>query len=227
MIRLVSSICLFLRGLAMPQPLSRVAPNANVRIGNVGDYPLRRHPDLALLAAEVIASWSNVEAFTLRLFVDLMGGSQEIATTVFLALEVQSQKSAAINAVAAEKLGQEQRALLAAILACVKSNQKRRDKIGHWTWGDTPQIPDALLLINPKNAIDSDINREQIFVYKNHDFDEIIKANERLAGFAMRFGFIVREAPQRDLLFAQLCAEPEIRERLDHLASQAQSPDAK
>ncbi|AXW64707.1 hypothetical protein CJO94_24440 (plasmid) [Ralstonia solanacearum] len=59
----------------MPQPLSRVTPEAGiVVIGNAGDRVLARHPDLAVLAIEAIASWSNVESFMLGLFVELFGG---------------------------------------------------------------------------------------------------------------------------------------------------------
>lgn len=69
----------------MPQPLSRVTPEAGiVVIGNAGDRVLARHPDLAVLAIEAIASWSNVESFMLGLFVELFGGHNSLATEVFL-----------------------------------------------------------------------------------------------------------------------------------------------
>jgi hypothetical protein len=201
----------------MPQPLSRVLTNASVRIGNVGDYPLARHPTLALLAAEVIASWSNVEAFMLRLFVQLMGGPADKAATVFLALENHSAKTAAINAVS-RTLPDELQKVLNAILAIAKTQQKSRDKIAHWTWGDSPQLPDALLLLDPRTSVVEDgLNKDDIFVYREHDFLEVIRANERLAGYGMTFKFILMgHVANRDgRLFAELCAEPEIRERLD------------
>jgi hypothetical protein len=205
----------------MPQPLTRVRPEAGVRIGNVGDAndPLSSHPDLALLAIRAIASWSNVEAFMLQLFVQLMGGPAEKAATVFLALEIQSAKSAAINAVA-QSLPEEQQKLLRAVLAIAKTNQRSRDKIAHWQWGDTPALPDALLLLNPKTAVHGVPNHDDVFVYTERDFQDIIRANERLAGFGMSLTFILRgHVANRDgRLFAQLSAEPEIRERLDRPA---------
>src|SRR5437867_245444 len=84
----------------MPQPLSRVASSAGIMMANVGDRPLVRHPHLAMLAMEAIASWSNVESFMLRLFVTLFGGNGALATNVFLAIDIQSAKSAAIQAAA-------------------------------------------------------------------------------------------------------------------------------
>lgn len=200
----------------MPQPLSRVAPNANVVIGNVGDYPLRRHPELALLAIEVIASWSNVEAFMLNVFVEMMGGPADTAATVFMALESQPAKSAAINAVADAELHDHHRDLLRVLLAMAKSYGKSRDKIAHWIWGDSPQLPDALLLANPKDRARLPLSREGILVYREPDFRTIIMGNERLAGFGLTFEMIIRgHVADRDgALYGELCAEPEIRERL-------------
>jgi hypothetical protein len=199
----------------MPQPLSRVLPKASVLLGNVGDYPLRRHQDLAHLVAEVIVSWANVESFMLRLFIDLMGGAQERAATVFLALEIQSAKTAAINAVAA-RLPEDQQSLLRAILALIRTNQKSRDKIAHWTWGDSPQIPDALLLANPKDHIDGPLNYDEIFVYKANDFADIIRSNERLSGISQTFHFILlnHTANRVGALFLYVWAVPFILVRL-------------
>lgn len=211
----------------MPQPLSRIPVKPLVRIGNVGDYPMRLRPELAVLVADSIATWATLESFMLRLFVALMGGSSETAARVFLALEIQSAKSAAIQAVATKKLPTNQQNLLTTILALVKSQQKVQDKLAHWTWGYAPELPDALLLINPKAIIDlHELNFSGIFVYKKWDFEGIIKTNERLTSFAMSFEFIVKnpEHPTAAELYGELCSEPEIQEGLDRLGEQDRSP---
>jgi hypothetical protein len=195
---------------------------AGIRIGNVGDYPLRRHPELTALVAESIASWTNVESFMLRLFVQLMGGPAETAATVFLALETQSAKQAAINAVV-PALPQGQRQLLRALMAIAVTNQKSRDKLAHWIWGDCIELPKALLLLNTKVAVLAelgDVEHEDVFVYVERDYREIIAANERHAGFGLQFRFILADHPaNRDgRLLRRLCAEPEIRERLRYPA---------
>jgi hypothetical protein len=69
-------------------------------LGNAGDRPIERHPVLAAVALEAIASWSNVEAFLLRLFLHLLGGNQSLASSVYLSLEGQAAKTAAIYAAA-------------------------------------------------------------------------------------------------------------------------------
>ena len=209
----------------MPQPLSTLKNLGIVSIGNVGDRPLRQRPELALLVAEVIASWSNVESFHLNLFMNLLGGPGEKAADIYLALEARSSKSDAIRA-AAKSLPEPHENLLLAILAISKSHQKARDKIAHWTWGVCTGIPDALLLASPKDMIISDHDFSKIFVYREEELKQIIKTNERLAGYGQTLGFIIMGHPanQENQLYDQLCAEPEIRDKLHQMSPPSPKP---
>jgi hypothetical protein len=201
----------------VPQPISRVAPNANIMFGNAGDRPLARHPDLAVHAIEAIASWSNVESFMLRLFVEVFGRHRSLAADVFLSLEGQAAKSAAINAAAASVLKDRdpELRLLRAILAIVKTNEKDRNKLAHWTWGDSPNLPDAVLLVHPRSTL-GELDRSNVYVYRDQDFTAITQANDRLCGYGLRFQFILQGhvANSDDRLLTELSAEPEIRDRL-------------
>lgn len=201
----------------MPQPLSRVMPKAGVRIGNAGDRPLLRHPQLATLAIEAIASWSNVENFMLKMFVQLLGGNKSLATNIFLSLENQSAKTAAINAAANTALKEKPDVLVVfkAIMAISKTNEKSRNKLAHWIWGDSPNISDGLLLINPKSSI-GDLDKSEIYVYKESDFTSIIEANDKLCGYGLLFNFILQDhiANRDGRLIIELKEEPEIKERL-------------
>lgn len=201
----------------MPQPLSRVQPSATIIFGNAGDRPLARHPELAVLAIEAIASWSNVESFMLSLFIQLMGGNDSMAASVYLALEAQSAKNAVINTASQIALqGRDQElSVLRAILRITKTNEKERNKLAHWTWGDSPDVPDALLLVNPRTAI-RELDRSDIYVYKAPDFQTIIQANDRLCGYGMKFNFILQgHVANRDgRLLAELFSEPEIQHKL-------------
>lgn len=207
----------------MPQPLSRVSPNASIIIGNAGDRPLSRHSELAVLAIEALASWCNVEGFLLRLFVDLFGGHGALAAEVFLSLQNQSAKSAAIDAAATTVLRNrdDELRVLRAILAIAKTNEKERNKLAHWTWGESPNIPDALLLVDPRASI-GELNRSDIYVYKAQDFRTIIEANDRLCGFGLQFKFILNNhvANRDGVLLKELMAEQEIQQRLPPAAIQ-------
>lgn len=204
----------------MPQPLSKVADNASVVMCNAGDRPLKHNPPLGVLAMEAIISWSNVEQFMLNTYLQMMGGPNELAAVAYLALETQSAKTDAINAIADKVLDKEKRALLAAILKVAKTSQKGRDKLAHHIWGYSPQIPDGFLLVHPKDALADRLDHDAIYVWKDADFQGIIRQNDRLCGFGLRFNFLLRTPPwmKPNELYRELCAEPEIQERLDRQA---------
>lgn len=202
----------------MPQPLSRVKPGAGYNIGNVGigDSPLVKRPQLALLAMEGIRSWSDVENFMLGLYIDMLGGDNDLAATAYLALDGSSAKSAVINAVAAKTLSTENLQLFRAIFNIAGTRQKARDKLAHWVWGFSDALPDALLLVDPRAKVGGKMSEEDIFVYREADFRSIMQDNERLAAFGATFRFIVIKhvSNKQGELYAQLCAEPPIAERL-------------
>lgn len=163
-----------------------------------------------------IASWSSVEFVLLKTYVTLLGGPTEKAATAYLALEAQSAKSAAILAVANRFLSEDMCRVLKAVLRELKTNQKRRDKLAHHLWGWDPRIPGVLLLADPRDvAMDPNL-REQVFTYDTRDFEDIIRANRRLFGHILKFNLILAGHPSNadGSLFSQLCAEPEIQERL-------------
>jgi hypothetical protein len=205
-----------------PEPLSEFAPKASIMLAGIGARYLTRHPALGLLAVEAIASWSRVEGFMLNLFIELFGGDGALAATVFLALEADGPKGAAIRA-AAEKLDGDKRNLLSAILAIAKTNKKARDKLCHWLWGESPNLPDALLLVDPRSTIGMDLDRSKVYVYREQDFLAIINANDRLAAYGGEFMFLIAdpETTKDSPVFVQLSEVPEIRERLDHLNRKA------
>jgi hypothetical protein len=208
----------------MPQPLSRVSPNALIVIGNAGDRALERHPALAAVALEAIASWSNVEAFLLRLFIQLLGGNESLAASVYLSLEGQSAKASAIKAAAANALATRVQELhvLEAVLSIAKTNEKERNKLAHWVWGDSPNLPDALLLLDPRVSVES-LDRSQIYVYREQDLRSIIQANDRLCGFCLRLKSVLsgHVANRNHGLITELVREPEIAERLARQAARA------
>jgi hypothetical protein len=199
----------------MPQPLSRVMPGASVIMCNAGDRPLKHNPELGLLAMEAIISWSNVERFMLNMYLELMGGSQDLAAVSFLAQETQSAKKAAINAVAKHVLDEKCFELLQAILEASKPGKSGRDKLAHWTWGYSPNIPDGFLLADPRNT-HTDLDKNLIYVYKKQDFLNIIKLNDELCGFGLRFRWMLTGhiANKEDKLYRELCAEPLLRDKL-------------
>lgn len=78
--------------------------------------------------------------------------------------------------------------LFETLRAIVKTSEKRRDKFAHHRWGISADLPDALLLIDPRDEFAKDPGGlfEKVFVYTEQDFTKIIEANERLALLAVQ-----------------------------------------
>ncbi|BET09454.1 hypothetical protein THI4931_04960 [Pandoraea sputorum] len=145
------------------------------------------------MAIEAIATFANVERFMLQLFVDMMGGNRTIAASMFLALDSDAAKTRALNAAAEVAFIETPDVLriFRAILKIGKTNLLDRNKLVHWTWGDSDDIDDALLLMDPRKALDGALDYDAIFVYKAVDFQRIIEANDKLCGFCRTIQYVI------------------------------------
>jgi hypothetical protein len=228
----------------MPQPLSRVAPGAGMFVGsNSASETFRQYPSLAVLAMEAIATWSLVEYSMLELFIELAGGSKEKAGAIYLALEIQSAKAAAVAALICD-CKKEHRDLFYCINDLRKSRKIERDKLAHWMWGRSNGIKDGFLLCDPKNLISAmepfrtvSVNLSNIatvkqsvedtmFVYKEKDFSDMIAANQQLSEYFAKFQYVV-SFPPLDLdntVYESLLAEPAIADTARRRAARGQIP---
>ncbi len=134
----------------MLKPLSHVSPNASYRVGDVDDDPLTQRPKLAVMAMQVIASWSLVEIRLTEVFVSLLGGLDNNGSIAYLAITSRHAKANMITAIAKKKLSKENFALLSAIQKLIELSAKERSKIAHCEWGYSHDLPDAILLKDPK-----------------------------------------------------------------------------
>jgi hypothetical protein len=201
-------------------------------LNNVGDYPLRARPILARAAMEGIASFATVESWMLNLYLDLAGGNKSMAAEIFLKLESRSARSAALEPLIA-KLEPRYRELYQAITKHMRARAMARDKLAHWVWGVSRELPDALLLADPKAlaVIDyfaSDYQQQMndaIWVYRDTDFAEIIEGNNDLAGFGLKFRWIVtgHVSNGEDRLYHELCAKPVLADILRRRAERDQT----
>jgi hypothetical protein len=199
----------------MPNPISRVNPNASILLGNVGmGSPLKHNPELALCAMDVVRTWSDVESFRLKFYMEVLGRNNEHAKAAFLALDSDSAKNQSIRAVAERALSSELLQVFSAVQLLSKRVQKTRNRICHWTWGFSPQIKDGFLLVDPKaTAPEGDLRTHLIYVYKKPDFLTSIQESERLAGYYGTFQSIVmgHSANGEGELEKKLLETPELR----------------
>ena len=215
------------------QPLStfRKVRHVDFRLAWEGTSPFREgeRANLAVLCMEAIASWSHVEAAMLQLFITLLGNSRGAAARMYLALDGRNPRRAAITAVAGSRLPPDQLEIFTAIMMVAKSRQRRRDKLAHGIWGHSNELPETLLCVDakhlpldfhPRGMADFLNNAarhsDDIYVYKEGDFAEIVRENGKLAGAvsAFRYLAVYPGSPGHDPLYDRLCLIPEIANKV-------------
>ena len=203
----------------MPQPFSK---HKTPRGAGFSHALLKTYPELSAIALEAIVSWTDVEVQMLRVYLALLNSPDDFhAATGYLAIEGRSAKTRMVDAVAKEKLSDEKYKLFTVILRDAKSSQTQRDKLAHWSWGVSEDIPDAFVLSNPKYMwTHLKRNSEVTYVYRRKDFDGIIKKNQWLVRVLSGLQFVVQDDHpfnEGDNTFRSLCQEPDIRVMLDKI----------
>lgn len=203
----------------MPQPLSRVNAKAGLYIGNAhqaGRGAIVARPELAIKAMEAVASWSIVERFRLDLYLQLAGGEKSAAADMYLALDGDSAKNRAIEALANNVLANKPDHLRVfnALQKIAATNAKSRNKLAHWTCGYSEDLPDALLFFDPKTMLSGDPQPDLIYVYYAGDFESLTNANHRLCGYLRKLQMFLDEDATGHL-FQRLLGTQEIQERLN------------
>jgi hypothetical protein len=196
--------------------------------------------------AQTIAVWAEVEVALGELLCEAL----EAAAGPFAAAYQALNSSGAQNSVAAAAisygLNETQRELFEAIMMVFRAAKKDRDRIAHGTWGWSEQLPDALLLTDPKvrmrsraamqpwktkgdlrtsqgNGPDSVIKDTEVFVYKEADFKEVKARFHRLEAHLTRFALsLVKDWPKAADIPRQLSREPDIQEALARLRKGSQ-----
>jgi hypothetical protein len=246
----VFAVSSFQESFAMPQPLSRVNPNAGVVIGNAGDYPLERNPNLLRLSMRVMTAWATLETFITSIFVAILGDNARLGVAIYSSLIAESAQLAAFRAGAdiALETRPRERELLEAILRIHKTLGKQRNKVAHWISGYSPELPEATLLTPPAvliklqldtqayldNAMEKGIpsagpspkpDLDAIYVYEASDFESTIAQIERLSGHCLKFRRLLRTSGAvTDHEYDRLSRAPDIAPALARLRAQKTLP---
>lgn len=202
----------------MPHPLSLVNPTARV----IMDQPLARNPKLAALAMECIGAFSTVEYAKLRAFMVMLGGPRTLAADVYLSLDTQAPKNAAIAA-ASNSIHAAHKELLTALLMLADTCEGHRNKLAHGMWAFSQDVPDALLLQFARGEPATRINRKRLYVYREVDFVSIRTECDRIRRHLFDFRQMLETDPRHadGALYRALCTAPEVAERLGHLRAKA------
>lgn len=222
------------------QPLSRVAPGAYNIWGD--QTKMARRPKCAIKIAECIGEWTEIETCLGQLLGLVLHASPRAALDIFSSLENRSAQMRILSAAVECEVDQEKKDLFAVLMSLyIRPSMKERDRLAHWCWGHTEELPEDLLLAPPakkilmhfqfvsdKFAETSPLPDEEIFVVTADDLsrmsDRIKKAKELLLLF---MGAVWVDNPKdgRDECIRLLAAEPLIRGRLDQiLADRLKNP---
>ena len=147
---------------------------------------------------QCIANWSWADHVFGSLFVNLLGSNLPIGAALYNEMASDLAKNRALRSVALAALKEDEYRLLEAILKLKESYQRTRDKLAHWYWGICKEIPDGLVLVDPRylnqyraGLLDlhdkgklhgAEIDREKLYVVRPkdlqadaHDFAEFAK----------------------------------------------------
>lgn len=225
----------------MPHPLASLGREVGYHLGNSWDSPSRHRPELSLMAMSVVAEWSLLENFVNTLFVSMLGSDAPGGAAIFATIRNQAGQRDAINAVAETHIAN--RDLRDAILAALdvyKGASKTRNRLVHWIWGHSPELPDAVLLANPVTRTALSANRQRavhdrnvdeimrgdadlagIFIYERQDFEAASQSIQRAITLVALARMTVSRLHAPYMMFdqelSQLLAEPEIQRGVDRL----------
>jgi hypothetical protein len=210
------------------QPLSRVKPKA-VMMAFGQDRTMAGRPKVAVLMAECIAKWADIETMLGILLTLLLDTDAKATLAMYSALESRAPQLRMLEAAAESKLSEEHFDLFAVLLLQhLKPAMRERDKLAHWCWGYSPELPEALLLLEPDektimhmDALDppapAKIDRSKVFVVTESDLtrtiNRLLTVTNRVAAF-MGTVWKRNSSDQRAALLQKLSTEPEIEKAL-------------
>jgi hypothetical protein len=158
----------------------------------------------------VVAEWSILESFINGLFVELLGAGATTAAAIFSSIRSQAGQRDAFRAVASVALedDQDNQDILVAVLEVCDRASRLRNRICHWVWGHSRELPDAVLLGDPTamtthraTMLDythevmkpgsrppmPEIDERRIYVYREADFVEASQKIQRAIALVASF----------------------------------------
>lgn len=159
------------------------------------------YPHLLAKIQTVIHIWAGID-ITMELMAAVFLKADYVVVHEMLAALMSSDgKRAAITAAARETLGDEDFQLYESIMKAIGPSRMRRNEFTHHLWGVSPEVPNALVLLNPKDmarfsadvqqgSVDFDRLRSpdwggpkqmEVVLYREADLDRSIRDAEAAA----------------------------------------------
>ncbi len=217
------------------QPLSRVKPGRVLSTWG-GKIRISSRPKVAPKVADCIASWSNIEQSLCFFLSMLLHASENAITAMLAATESRAAQLRMIEAAAMAEMPQNYyESFSVTLTAQIRPVMKDRDKLAHWCWGITDELPDDLLIMKPSENVSSQLeaikiqavtaeplvkveSKREIFVVTADDLDRMYDRFEAAAEslrYATGMVWAKNTQEERDKAHALLLKVPQIRSGLE------------
>lgn len=189
-----------------PQPLSSIAPKANVKWGP-GD--LSGSEELSAIALETISLWSQADYNFTVILVDLIKSDLSAGFALFDTLPSWPAKKKAILEVAKSTLPSDDFCLFDAVIQTTEPSRKYRHRFAHHIFAASPDLPSCILTIDPicltnfereralinkkmnengKLELPPTIDKSKIHVWKRSDLEEAHSGAKRALELVCKLG---------------------------------------
>ena len=179
--------------IEMPQPLSRVKPNIQIHVSAAATQMV---PQFNQAIIKVIAHWSHIDGNWASIFSSLLKSDIAVGTAVYQAFNGLELRKLALMAAAEKSLPEWQQIAIKTVWKAISQSRDQRNRFCHHVWGYSPELRDALLLMDPSVVVDVNVSyrqrvanrrdgggvilpeaydRSKIFVYRQPDFDRAVK----------------------------------------------------
>lgn len=160
----------------MPQPLSTVLPRPTAPL-EIGAGALKERSVLSGLVMQVIGNWSQAEYHMYPLVTKFLNADFTVVAAMLTALH--STQRDAIRAAAEEALSPEDFDLFTAVDSAINPTRKLRDQFSHGIWACTDDLPNDLILGDPKYL--SMVDAKSQAWWRKHQFGKLGEALELIS----------------------------------------------
>jgi hypothetical protein len=134
------------------QPLSKVNRKAVTNWG-LGDA-MGLRPKLAVKVAQCIANYAEIEVSLGAFLGFILHTNEKAAVAMYSGLENRSAQLRMITSAAEANLPTEHFEVISALISSIlRPAMRTRDKLAHWNWGSSEQLPEALLVQRPQATL--------------------------------------------------------------------------
>ena len=200
------------------QPLSRVQPRAGFEWGS---GVLAPYPALACIVMDTISLSAQMEFNWSAILVDLLKSDPKTGVAMYEALSGGESQRAVLMAAAKSALLKDDNTLFQAIWKVLLPAKRLRNQFVHHIWGASSEVPNALLLIDPKclrkfeveksvgPSYPPDVDRSLVTVWRE---DDLGQGRETVREGLIILGILSEGLAEKPLERAQIGASA--RERL-------------